>query len=29
MEHLVTGAGRAGEEAVIRAYEALSAAIET
>ncbi len=27
MEHLVSGAGRAGEEAVIRAYEALSAAI--
>jgi hydroxypyruvate isomerase len=29
MEHLVSGTGRAGEEAVIRAYEALSAAIET
>jgi hydroxypyruvate isomerase len=28
MEHLVSGEGRAGEEAVIRAYEALSAAIE-
>lgn len=27
MEHLVSGEGRAGEEAVIRAYEALSAAI--
>ena len=27
MEHLVSGAGRAGEEAVIHAYEALSAAI--
>ncbi len=27
MEHLVSGTGRAGEEAVIRAYEALSAAI--
>jgi hydroxypyruvate isomerase len=26
MEHLVSGAGRAGEEAVIRTYEALSAA---
>ena len=27
MEHLVSGEGRAGEEAVIRAYESLSAAI--
>lgn len=27
MEHLVSGAGRAGEEAVIRVYEALSTAI--
>lgn len=27
MEHLVSGEGRAGEEAVIRAYQALSAAI--
>jgi hydroxypyruvate isomerase len=29
MEHLASGAGRAGEEAVIHVYEALSAAIET
>jgi hypothetical protein len=29
MEHLVSGDGRAGEEAVIRTYQALSAAIET
>jgi hydroxypyruvate isomerase len=28
MEHLISGEGRAGEEAVIRTYEALSAAIE-
>jgi hydroxypyruvate isomerase len=28
MEHLISGEGRAGEEAVIRTYQALSAAIE-